>query len=102
MTYHSTAVEMLDARHLQLVGDLTLHGITREVVARVTYGGRVTRPGGNERVGFEAETSFDRKDFGLNWNAALEAGGVLVGDVVDISIELEAVKVPEATRVAGG
>lgn len=97
MTYRSTLVEVLDAQHVHVVGELTLHGITHEVTLATTYGGRVRDPWGNERVGFEAETSFDRRDFGLNWNAALEAGGVLVGDIVDISIEVEAIKAQVGT-----
>lgn len=99
MLFVSTSVEVMDARHLQIVGDLTLHGITRELSLATTYGGRVRDPWGAERVGFEAETSFDRTDFGLNWNAALEAGGVLVGNSVDISIELEAVRATASSPV---
>lgn len=93
MVFRSTSVHVLDERELEIVGGLTLHGTTREVSLSTQYGGRIHDPWGSERVGFEATTSFDRTDFGLNWNAALEAGGVLVGNIVDVSIELEAVQV---------
>jgi polyisoprenoid-binding protein YceI len=62
------------------------------VSLEVEYGGRARDPWGNERAGFIARTSLDRKDFGLRWNQALEAGGVLVGDRVDIELEVQAVK----------
>ena len=77
-------------------GDLTIHGTTHPVVLDVEYGGRARDPWGGERAGFSAKVSFDRKDFGLTWNAVLEAGGVLVGDKVEIVIELEAVKAKAA------
>jgi polyisoprenoid-binding protein YceI len=73
-------------------GELTIRDITREVTLDVEYGGNAKDPWGNERVAFAAKTSIDRKDFGLSWNQALEAGGVLVGERVDIELELEAVK----------
>lgn len=75
-----------------LHGDLTIRGVTRPVMLYVISEGRVTDPWGNERVGYTATASFDRKDFGLEWNMALEAGGVLVGDEVRITIETELVK----------
>jgi polyisoprenoid-binding protein YceI len=58
----------------------------------VEHGGQATDPWGNERAGFTARASLDRKDFGLGWNQVLEAGGVLVGDRIDIEIEVEAVR----------
>jgi polyisoprenoid-binding protein YceI len=76
----------------RVIGDLTLHGVTREVALDVEYAGTAKDPWGNERAGFSARTALDRRDFGLKWNAALETGGVLVGEKVEISIELEAVK----------
>jgi polyisoprenoid-binding protein YceI len=77
---------------LRVVGDLQLHGVTREVALEAELGGMAKDPWGNQRAGFSARASLDRKEFGLTWNAALEAGGVLVGEKVEISIELEAVK----------
>jgi polyisoprenoid-binding protein YceI len=73
--------------------------VTCEVVLDVEYAGRTKDPWGNERAGFSATTAIDRKDFGLTWNQALEAGGVVVGDRVTIEIEVEAVK-QTAVKVA--
>lgn len=90
MTYTSTSVEVVDADNLRVSGNLTLHGVTKPLVLDVEFGGRVVDPWGNDRIGFTAQGRIDRRDFGLSWNAALETGGVLVGESVDITIELEA------------
>lgn len=92
VTFQSTGVEKAGDKQYRVKGDLTIHGTTRPVVLAVEYGGRVTDPWGGERSGFTASTSIDRKDFGLVWNQALDAGGVVVGDQVEIDIEIEAVK----------
>lgn len=76
----------------RLVGDLTLHGVTREVALDATYEGRGRDPWGGERVSFSAATKIDRREFGLTWNAALEAGGVLVSNDIRIEIEVQAVR----------
>jgi polyisoprenoid-binding protein YceI len=81
---------------IDVVGDLTIRGTTREVVLRVEQHGQAKDPWGNVRVAFTAKTSIDRKDFGLTWNQVLETGGVMVGDRVDIEAEIEAVKQVEA------
>lgn len=78
-----------------VVGDLTIHGETREVELAVESTGRGTDPWGNERAGFSASTTIDRRDFGLTWNQALEAGGVLVGHDVKIELEIQAVLVDD-------
>jgi polyisoprenoid-binding protein YceI len=75
-----------------LIGDLTIRDITREVMLDALMGGHVMDPSGEERAGFSAQTKIDRTDFGLTWNQALEAGGVLVGNEVRISIEVELVR----------
>ena len=75
-----------------LTGDLTIHGVTKSVDLEVEFLGAATDPFGNGRAAFEASTVISRKDFGLTWNAALEAGGVLVGDKVTITLEIEAIK----------
>jgi len=76
---------------LQMVGDLTLHGTTREVTLDVDGPtAQIEDPWGNVRRGFSATTTINRKDFGLNWNAALESGGLLVSDAVKILIEVQA------------
>ncbi len=75
-----------------LTGDLTLHGVTRPVTLDVEFAGSARDPWGGVRAGFSARTTLDRKDFGLTYNQLLETGGVLVGEKVEIGIEVEAVK----------
>jgi polyisoprenoid-binding protein YceI len=84
----------------RVVGDLALRGVVREVALEAEFAGTGKDPWGNERAGFSAKAALDRRDFGLVWNAALEAGGVLVGEKVEIAIELEAVKKAAAAPVA--
>jgi len=81
---------------IDVVGELTLKGVTREVVIHVEQHGQAKDPWGNVRAAFTAKTSIDRKDFGLAWNQVLETGGVMVGDRVDIEADIEAVKQVEA------
>ena len=76
----------------KVVGDLTIRGNTHEVTLDVTPTGRGNDPWGNERAGFEAKGKISRKEFGLEWNQALETGGVVVGDEVKISIDVELIK----------
>jgi len=95
LTYVSKRVEKVSATEYRLVGDLTIRDTTREVPLEIEYGGLGKDPWGKERMGFTAKAHLDRKEFGLRWNQALETGGVLVGDRVDIDIELEAVKAAE-------
>ena len=90
-TFTSTAVRG-EGPDLVVVGDLTIHGVTRATELEVTYNGTAVDPYGKTRVGFEASTTISRKDFGLTWNAALEAGGVVVSDKVKIDLDLSAVK----------
>jgi polyisoprenoid-binding protein YceI len=92
LTYRSRQIEKTGAGRYRVLGDLTIRGTTREVPLEVEAGGIGKDPWGNERAGFEARARIDRKDFGLVWNKALETGGVLVGEHVDIEIELEVVK----------
>jgi polyisoprenoid-binding protein YceI len=91
ITFKSTRVEPVSGDHVKVAGDLTIRGTTREVVLDTTLTGRGKTPFGTTAAGFEATTSINRKDFGLNWNVALEAGGFLVGDTIKISIDAEAV-----------
>jgi polyisoprenoid-binding protein YceI len=77
----------------RVTGDLTIHGTTREVTLDAVYEGTGKDPWGGERVSFSATTKIDRRDFGLTWNQALETGGVLVGNDIKISIEVQAVAV---------
>jgi polyisoprenoid-binding protein YceI len=78
-------------RSFQLIGDLTIRDVTREVTLDATFEGRGRDPWGGERVSFSASTKIDRRDFGLTWNTALEAGGVLVSNDIKIQIEVQAV-----------
>lgn len=90
ITFKSRQVTFSDPRHFQLVGDLTIRGVSKEVVVNGTYEGKETTPWGTTVAGFTAEARIDRRDWGLNWNAALETGGWLVGNDIRISIEAEA------------
>jgi polyisoprenoid-binding protein YceI len=89
-------VQGRSGKDIDVVGDLTIHGVTREVVLHVEQHGQAKDPWGNLRAAFTAKTSIDRKDFGLTYNQLLETGGVMVGDRVEIEAEIEAVKQVEA------
>jgi polyisoprenoid-binding protein YceI len=95
----STRIEKVSGDRYRLTGELTIHGVTRSVALETEYGGRGKDPWGNERVGFTAKGAIDRKDFGLVWNQALETGGVLVSDRVDLELEVQAVRAA-ATKAA--
>jgi polyisoprenoid-binding protein YceI len=92
LTYKSRGVKVLGPESLRVIGDLTLHGVTKEVDLEVELGGQGKDPWGNVRTGFTARASLNRKEFGLAWNQALETGGVLVSDKVEIEIELQAIQ----------
>src|SRR6266542_43385 len=91
LSFRSTRIEKIGQGY-RVTGELELHGIAREVTLDAEFAGTGKDPWGNERAGFSAKAALDRREFGLVWNAALEAGGVLVGEKVEIAIELEAVK----------
>ncbi len=74
-----------------IAGNLTIHGVTKPVVLDAQLGGRATDPWGKDRIAYEATTKINRKDFGLTWNQALEAGGVLVGEDIEIMLTIQAV-----------
>jgi polyisoprenoid-binding protein YceI len=74
-----------------VTGDLTIHGVTKEVTLPVAHMGKAKDPWGGDRLGFEVETTLNRKDYGLAFNIALETGGFLVGDEVKVSIQIQAV-----------
>ncbi len=93
ITFKSTKVEADGVGKWKVTGDLTLHGVTKPVVLEVeSTGTPITDPMGNTRAGASATTKISRKDFGLTWNQPLETGGVMVGDEVAISIDVEAIK----------
>ena len=89
LTFKSTRVER-DGDGLKVTGDLTIRGVTRPAVLEAEYNGQGVNPWGQQVLSYSATTKINRKDFGLNWNAALETGGMLVGEEVKIQIELEA------------
>ena len=91
LTFRSKRLEKAGEGY-RVVGDLTIRGVTREVTLEAEFGGSAKDPWGGRRAGFTARTSLDRRDFGLTWNAALEAGGVLVGEKVEVSLEVEALQ----------
>jgi polyisoprenoid-binding protein YceI len=92
ISFVSKRVEVVDESTGKIYGDLTIRGVTHEVVLTTEYNGQALSPWGTTSAGFNASTKINRKDFGLNWNVALETGGVLVGDEITIDIEIEIVK----------
>lgn len=94
ITFASRRVEVQDGSNARLIGDLTIRGISREVVLDVEFNGLLKNPYGQEVAGFNAWTKINRKDWNLTWNVALETGGVLVGDEIAINVEMELVKQP--------
>jgi polyisoprenoid-binding protein YceI len=91
IAFASTKIEQ-KGDDLRLTGALTIHGVTRDVVLAVESLGATKDPWGNQRVAFSAKGSIDRKEFGLHWNQVLEAGGFLVGDKVELSLDVQAVR----------
>ncbi len=95
ITFESKRIEGTPAEEgdgFKVVGDLTIRGITRQVTLDATYEGRGKDPWGNQRAGFEASTRIDRREWGLDWNQALDTGGILVGNEVAIELGVQAVK----------
>lgn len=92
MSFKSKRIEVIDANSGKLIGDLTIKDVTHEVVLDVEYAGQSRSPWGSTSAGFSASTKINRKDWGLNWNVALETGGWLVADEIKINIEIELVK----------
>jgi polyisoprenoid-binding protein YceI len=92
LIFKSKRITDVKGNAFKLIGDLTIHGVTREVALDVTSDGRGKDPWGGERSAFTATTAIKRSDYGLTWNQALEAGGFLVGDDIKISLDVELVK----------
>jgi polyisoprenoid-binding protein YceI len=95
LSFASTGVRAIEANGGALAGEvegeLTIRGVTKPVVIAVAFIGQGTDPWGNVRAGFTAELEVNRKDYGLNWNEVLETGGVLVGDIITIRIDVEGI-----------
>ena len=92
ITFVSTSIKKVDDDEFKLVGDLTIKGTTKEITLDTEFGGFMKDPYGNEKSGFSINGKLNRKDFGLNWNAALEAGGVMVGNEIKINAEVQFIK----------
>ncbi len=95
ITFKSGKIDKKSDEHFEVHGDLSIRGVTKPVVLEVELGGTVKDPWGGDRVGFTAALSIDRKDYGVSWNQTLDHGGVAVGDKIEISIEVEAIKAAE-------
>jgi polyisoprenoid-binding protein YceI len=89
ITFRSTAVRSRGGNLYDGEGDFTLHGVTRRIVLPVTFLGSMKDPWGNEKFAFSLETRLDRKDYGIVWNKVLDQGGTVLGDTVEVTIELE-------------
>ena len=92
ITFTSTAVEKVDAEHYNVTGDLTIKGVTRPITIPFEVSGPVQDPWGNQRIGLEGKVEVNRKDWGVTWNVALEAGGILVSEKVTLEFDVAAVK----------
>lgn len=90
LSFKSTAVTPRGDDRYDIAGDLTIHGVSRQVTLSADFLGSLRDPWGNEKFGFDAGLTLNRKDYGLNWNAALEAGGFLVGDEVKVTLSIQA------------
>ncbi|MDP1720765.1 MAG: YceI family protein [Candidatus Nanopelagicaceae bacterium] len=96
ITFVSTGFDKVEEDAYKLTGDLTIKGITKPVSVDFDFTGTAVDPWGNTRIGFEGKSTINRKDWGVNWNAALEAGGVLVSEKVNLEFEISAVRSKEA------
>jgi len=93
MTFKSTRIESVGGGDYEVTGDLTIHGVTKPVVLKLEDVSEPSKdPWGNHRIGLSGTTRINRKDFELGWNAALETGGVLVGEEVTITLDVEFIK----------
>ncbi len=92
INFGATSFKKINEGAYELIGDLSLHGVSKSVKLDAEYSGQMTDPWGNTKVGFTLSGKINRKDWGLNWNAALETGGVLVGEEVTLTIELQFTK----------
>jgi len=93
ITFKSTSIKPTSKKNVyDVTGDLTMHGVTRRVTIPVEFLGFAKDPWGNDRAGFTLSTTLNRKDYGINWNKALDSGGYLLSDDVDVTVNIEAVK----------
>ncbi|HEV7206867.1 MAG TPA: YceI family protein [Jatrophihabitans sp.] len=92
ITFASTSISHDGGNDFEVTGDLTIRGVTKSVTLPLEFQGSATDPFGNARVGFEGSLVINRKDWGVTWNAALEAGGVLVSEKITLEFEISAIK----------
>ncbi|MDP4085879.1 MAG: YceI family protein [Bacillota bacterium] len=92
LNFRSTEITKVDEGEYNVTGELSLHGFSKSETFTVTFEGQGKDPWGNEKVGFSAQGTLNRADYGLTWNSALETGGVLVGDKVKVNLQIEASK----------
>ncbi len=92
ITFKGTEFNIVDDETVEVTGDLTIKDVTKSVTVPFEFGGAAVDPFGNSRIGFEGQVTVNRKEWGLTWNAALETGGVLVGEKVVLDLEVSAVK----------
>ena len=100
ISFKSTAIAPKGKNQYDVTGDLTMHGVTKRITLPVLYKGTMRDPRGNERTGFEIETTLDRKDYNITWNRLLDEGGLLLGDEVKVTIDLQLAKKPAEPTAA--
>jgi len=98
ISFKSTRVEPLGQNRFNVTGELTMRGVTKQITLPVEFLGTQKDPWGNEKAGFALQTTINRKDYGIIWNQTLDAGGYLLGDDVQVSISLQAVKKKDAAN----
>jgi polyisoprenoid-binding protein YceI len=89
ITFTSTGTSNVNGSNFDLNGNLSIHGVTKSITLKAEHAGRTTDPWGNDRIAFAATTKISRKDFGLTWNQTLETGGLVVGEDLDITLEIQ-------------
>jgi hypothetical protein len=92
MTFVSTDIRQVDETTFEVTGDLTIKGVTSQITVPFEFEGASQDPFGNQRIGFDGSVTINRKDYGVTWNAALETGGVLVGEKIVLEFEVSAIK----------
>lgn len=92
ISFESTAVRHVAGEDFEVTGNLTLHGVTREITLALEFQGAATDPFGNQRIGFDGSAEINRKDYGITYNAVLETGGVMVSDKIVLEFEISAIK----------
>jgi len=92
ITFKSKSVKATGKDQYAVTGTFTMHGVSKEITLPVTFGGTAKDPWGGQRAGFSTETTLNRKDYGIEWNKALDTGGALLGEDVKVTIDLESVK----------